>query len=67
MEDDSSGAFSLVYYRVLHVDDVRAYIHCNIKDLESAQMMKLYTQHMIDGMGARNLNLSQSRRILLSS
>lgn len=55
VEDDPSGTFSSVANRVLNVEDIRAYIHCNIDELGSAQMLKLYTQHMIDGMG--NLKL----------
>lgn len=55
MEDDLNGAFSSVLYGVLHVECIRAYIHCNIKDLVNAEMLSLYTKHMIDGMG--NLKL----------
>lgn len=31
--DDLSGAFSPVLYRVLHVEDIRANMHCNIEEL----------------------------------
>lgn len=51
MEDDSNGAFSSISFGVLHVEDIRVYIHCNIEELGSAQMLNLYKKHMIDGMG----------------
>lgn len=52
-EDDPNGAFSSVLYGVLHVENIRAYIHCNIEELGNVEMLPLYTKHMIDGM--RNL------------
>lgn len=52
MEDDPGGTFPSIPYGVFHVEDMRAYIHYNIEELESSQTMKLYTQHMIDGMGS---------------
>lgn len=55
LEGDTKGAFSSILYGVLHVEDIRAYIHCDFKELESAKMMKLYARHMIDDM--RNLKL----------
>lgn len=53
--DDLSNSFWSVPYRVLHVEDIRAYIHCNIEEIGISQMMKLYTQHMIDEMGSLKL------------
>lgn len=55
MEDNLYGAFSSIPYGVLHVEDIRAYIHCNIEDLGNAEMLSLYTKHMIGDMG--NLKL----------
>ncbi|XP_057856259.1 uncharacterized protein LOC131065690 [Cryptomeria japonica] len=55
VEDDLNGAFSSVSYGVLHNEDIRAYIHCNIKELGNADMLSLYTKHMMDEMG--NLKL----------
>lgn len=40
-EDDLNGAFSFVLYGVLHVEDIRAYIHCNIEELWNAKMLTL--------------------------
>lgn len=50
MEDDSQGAFLTISYGVLHVEDIRAYIHCNFEELGNAEMLKLYTNHIVDGM-----------------
>lgn len=55
LEDDPSRAFSSVPYKLLHVEDIRAYIHSNIEELGSAPMMKLYTHHMICRMGSLKL------------
>lgn len=52
MGDDMSSAFSSISYRLLHVEGIRAYIHCNIEELGRAQILNLYTKHMIDGMGS---------------
>lgn len=38
IEDDLNGAFSSVSYGVLHNEDIRAYIHCNIKELRNVDM-----------------------------
>lgn len=51
MEDDLNSAFPFVPYRVLHVEYIRAYIHCNIEELGNIEMLSFYTKHMIDGMG----------------
>lgn len=51
VEDDPNGAFSSVSYGVLHNEDIKAYIHCNIKELGNADMLSLYTKHMMDEMG----------------
>lgn len=51
MEDDPNGEFSSIPYGVLHVEDIRVYSHCNIEELGNTQMLKLYTNHMIDEMG----------------
>lgn len=51
MEDDLNGAFSSISYGVLHIKDIRAYIHSNIEELGNAEIISLYTKHMMDGMG----------------
>lgn len=51
MEDHPNGAFSSVLFGVLHVEDIREYIRCNIEELGNVEMLSLYTQHMMDGMG----------------
>lgn len=51
MEDDLNGSFSYVPYRVLNVEDIRAYIHYNIEEFGNAKILSLYTKHVMDGMG----------------
>lgn len=48
IEDDLEGAFFSVLYGVLHNEDIRVYIHCNIEELGIADMLSLYTKNMID-------------------
>lgn len=47
VETKPLGAFSSVPYRVLHKEDIRAYIHENIEELGSSQIMNLYSHHII--------------------
>lgn len=35
MEDDPVGTFSFIPHRVLQVDNVRAYIHCEIEETDT--------------------------------
>lgn len=56
MEDDLNGSFSSILYGMLHVEDIREYIHCNIEDLANVVILTLYTKHMMDGMGNLNPN-----------
>lgn len=51
IEDDPNGFFSFVPYRVLHVDDVRAYIHYTIEETRSKEILTLYTEHIMDKVG----------------
>lgn len=50
-EDDPNRVFSYVPYGVLHNEDVREYIHYNIEELGNADMLSLYTKHMMDDFG----------------
>lgn len=49
MENDSKGAFSLVPYGVLHIEDVRVYTHFLIKELGSSNLLNLYDNQFSDG------------------
>lgn len=40
------GGFSSVSYKVLHVEDIRAYVHANIEDLGTSHLLDLYTHHI---------------------
>lgn len=40
--------FSFVPYKVFHNEDIRAYIHCNIKEFGNLDMSSLYAKHMVD-------------------
>lgn len=51
VEDDLEGAFSSVPYDVLHNEDVRAYIHCDLAELGNADMLTLYNKHLVDSLG----------------
>lgn len=48
IEDDPNSAFSSVPYGVLHVDDVRAYIHYNIEETGNEEILALYNKHITD-------------------
>lgn len=53
VEDNLEGAFSLVPYDVLHNEDVKAYIHYDLKELGNADMLDLYNKHLANDL--RNL------------
>lgn len=46
VENNPLGAFSSIPYSVLHIEDIRAYIHANIEDLGSSQLLNLYYNHI---------------------
>lgn len=48
VEDDPLGAFSFVAYGFLHVEDIRVYIHVNIVELGSSQMVNFYSTKLLD-------------------
>lgn len=50
VEDDPKGAFSLVPYDVLHNEDIRAYIHCDLAELDNNDMLNLYNKHLVDSL-----------------
>lgn len=41
VEDNPNSVFSFVSYRVLHNEDIREYIHCNIMELGNLDMLSL--------------------------
>lgn len=43
--------FSSVPHGMLHNEDIREYIHCNMKELGNVDMLSLYTKHIMDEMG----------------
>lgn len=45
--DDPLGAFSSVCHGVLHTEDIRAYIHCNIEEIGNYEMSCVFTDHLI--------------------
>lgn len=51
VEDDPEGAFSLVPYDVLYNEDIREYIHCDLEELGSVDMLSLYNKHLVDNLG----------------
>lgn len=51
VEGDPKGAFSSVPYNDLHNEDIRAYIHCDLDELDSADMLTLYNKHLADNLG----------------
>lgn len=55
VEDDPKGAFSSVPYDVLHNEDIRAYIHCDLEELGNTDMLDLYNNHFANSLG--NLKL----------
>lgn len=48
IEEDPLGAFSSILYGVLHVEDIREYIHENIDELGSSQLSNLFMNHLRD-------------------
>lgn len=50
-EDDLAGVFSSTPYNVLHNEDIRAYIHCDLEELRNADMLDLYNKHLVNGLG----------------
>lgn len=51
MEVNPIGAFSFILHKVLHVDDVRAYIHYEIEETSSKDILDLYTDNIMDEIG----------------
>lgn len=60
VEDDLEGAFSLVLYDVLHNEYIRAYIHCDLKELDNADMLNLYKKHLMNSLS----NLKPEYKVL---
>lgn len=49
VEDDLEDAFSSVPYDVLHNEDIRDYIYCDLKDLGNENMLDPHNKHLADG------------------
>lgn len=62
MEDDLVGVFSFVLHGVLHVDDVRAYIHCEIEEIGLKYFLDLYTDKIMDDMRNPKPKFAQLKR-----
>lgn len=50
--NDSINAFYRVIDRVLYIEDVRAYIHCTLKDLGFAEIKTMYMTNLLDRKGS---------------
>lgn len=48
MEDDPIGAFSSVPHKILHVDDVWVYIHCETEESGIEDILDLYTDNIMN-------------------
>lgn len=59
IQDAPEGEFSSVSYDVLHNEDIRAYIHCDVEELGNANMLTLYNKHL-----ANLRNLKSKHKIL---
>lgn len=51
MEDDPEGAFSQTPHGVLHVEDIRAYIHCKLELIDNTQIIKRLRE-MVEGIAS---------------
>lgn len=51
MEVDPIGTFSFILHGVLHVDDVRAYIHYEIEETSSEDILDFYIDSIMDEIG----------------
>lgn len=60
IEVDPLGAFSLVLYGVLHVKDIRAYIHENLEGLGSSRLLNLYSKKLL----GNDFRIKQEYRVL---
>lgn len=62
VEDDPNCVFLSVPYGVLHVDDVRGYIHYSIEETENKYILTLYTNNIMDKVGNPKLKYAQLQR-----
>jgi len=46
LENDPLGAFSITPHGVLHMEEVRAYIHINLEDYDHMKLGKLYLDEL---------------------
>lgn len=50
--DDSIGAFSRVPNKVMHIEDVFAYIDCTMEDLGSSEIKTMYMTNLLNKKGS---------------
>lgn len=50
VEDDLKGAFSSLPNGVLHNEDIRAYIHYDVEEFGSTDMLTLYNNHLMNNL-----------------
>jgi hypothetical protein len=47
VEVEPLGAFSFVPHGVLHVEEIKFYVHANIEELRRTNMLNLYSKKML--------------------
>lgn len=62
MELDPVGYFSFILHEVLHIDDVQAYIHYEIEETDSEDILDLYTENIMDEIGNPKPKFAQLQR-----
>lgn len=62
MMDDQVGAFSSIAYGVLYADDVRTYIHYEIEETNTEDILYLYTDNIMDEIGNLKPEFMQLQR-----
>lgn len=62
MEDDPVGDFSFVPHGVLHFDDKWVYIHCEIEETGTQDILDLYTHNIMEEIGSPKPEYMQLQR-----
>ena len=57
MENNPEGAFSQTPFGVLHIEDIRAYIHCKFESIRDLEIMKEMTK-VLDDQGVVKLEFT---------
>lgn len=50
IKDDLEEEFYSVPYGVLHNKDIKAYMYCNLEEIDSADMISLYNMHLANNL-----------------